>query len=97
MLIDFYGHSIEEGQVMSSLWTVAFGVVAILLTSDLRAKRIDGNVIQPDTKRPAPARQAALHPALQLAIRPRSVHVLRKKHIPENSPTEMLQWPIMTN
>ena len=82
---------------MNSWWTVAFGVLAILLTRDLCAKRIDRNAIQPDTKRPAPARQAALHPALQLAIRPQSVHVLRKKHIPENSPTEMLQWAIMTN
>lgn len=82
---------------MNSLWTVALSVVAILLTSDLHAKRIGRNVIQSDTKRPAPARQAALHPALQLAIRPHSVHVLRKKHIPEKSPTEMLQWAIMTN
>ena len=82
---------------MNSLWTVALSVLAILLTSDLHAKRIGRNVIQSNPNLARPARQAALHPGLQLAIRPHSAHALRKKQIPENSPTEVLQWQIMTN
>ncbi len=79
---------------MSSLWTVTLSALAILLTDNLHAKRIDRNVIRSDAKRGNAARQAALHPALQLAIRPHSVHALRKKQIPGNSPTEMLQWQL---
>ena len=82
---------------MNSLWTVALSVLAILLTSDLHAKRIGRNVIQSNPNLARPARQAALHPGLQLAIRAHSAHALRKKQIPENSPTEVLQWQIMTN
>jgi hypothetical protein len=97
VLIGRYGHSIEEGQAMNGLWTVVLSVLAILLAYDLYAKRIGRNVIQSDPKRARPARQAALHPAVQLAIRSHSAHVLRKKQIPENSPTEVLKWRIMTN
>lgn len=88
-----YGRSIEEGQMMNGLWTVILSALAILLTDNLYVKRIDRNVIWSDAKRATPARQAALHPALQLAIRPHStLNVLRTKQIPENSPTEVLQW-----
>jgi len=33
-LIGRYGHSIEEGQVMSGLWTVILSELAILLTDN---------------------------------------------------------------
>ena len=82
---------------MNGLWTVILSALAILLTDNLYVKRIDRNVIRSDAKWGNAARQAALHPALQLAIRPHSAHALRKKQIPENSPTEVLQWLIMTN
>ena len=82
---------------MISLWTVVLSVLTILLTCDLWAKRIDRKVNQFDPKSAIPARQAALHPALRLAIRPHSTHALRKKQILQNSPTEVLQWRIMTS
>ena len=82
---------------MNSLWTVALSVLAILFTGDLHAKRIGRNVIQSNPNRARLARQVTLHPALELAIRPHSAHALRKKQIPGNSPTEVLQWLIMIN
>lgn len=82
---------------MNGLWTVILSALAILLTDNLYVKRIARNVIRSGAKWGNAARQAALHPALQLAIRPHSAHALRKKQIPENSPTEVLQWLIMTN
>jgi hypothetical protein len=97
ILIGRYGHSIEEGQVMNGLWTVILSALAILLTDNLCVRCIDRNVIRSNAKRATPTRQTALYPALQLAIRPHSAHALRKKQIPENSPTEVLQWLIMTN
>ena len=82
---------------MISLWTVVPSVLTILLTCNLCAKRLGRRVIQFDPKRAIPARQAALHLALRLEIRPHSTHALRKKQILQNSPTEVLQWRIMTS
>ena len=82
---------------MNGLWTVILSALAILLTDNLCVSCIDRNVIRSDAKRATPTRQTALYPALQPTIRPHSAHALRKKQIPENSPTEVLQWLIMTN
>jgi citrate lyase alpha subunit len=81
--IDRYGHSIEEGQVMNGLWIVILSALAILLTDNLYVMCIDRGVIRFDAKRGNTAWQAALHLGLQLAIRPHSAHLLRKKQIPE--------------
>ena len=82
---------------MNGLWTVILSALAVLLSDNLYANRIDCNVIRSDARRGTAARHAAPYPALQFAIRPHSAHALRKKQIPENSPTEVLQWQIMTN
>ena len=90
---------------MNGLWTVILSALAILLTDNLYVKRIDRNVIRSDAKWGNTARQAALHLAVQLAIpltqlmrfERSKFHALRKKQIPENSPTEVLQWLIITN
>ena len=74
---------------MNGLWTVILSALAILLTDNLYVKRIDRNVIRSDAKRCNAARQ--------LAIRPHSAHALREKKILQNSPTEVLQWRIITN
>ncbi len=54
---------------MSSLWTVILSVAGYSFDHNLHDKRIGRNVIQSDTKRGNAARQAALHSALQFAIR----------------------------